>query len=608
MHDRTLAIEAAIAHENKPTLRYLTRLFAYVFSSAKVVCAIYLGLTILLSLLRPALVFMWGKYVDMANTYLPGGEVLPMILLIVAYYLIDFVAYMIGRYTVPMEEIERLDVVQQHRFEERLFSRLFRKLAHMPPEYYEIPKINDMIQRTFDFLSNSWDGMNGGVMRQSYYIIAKSVSVVSIALSLAIYSPMLCLVVILAPIPVLYTTYIGNKLRFKFVRDNAATKREADYFENLLLRPSAKEIKALHLFDFIYGKWQTHIEKYTKGERQTMLRGALLDTLGNLITGGASVAGTLMAIVMMARGEIGLGALGAAMALISSLIGDTSQLFQSISTFLSKKNEAAQFYELMDLPEQKQQDAAQDTALGAIQGIVAQDVRYRYPLTDQFVLDGVSLTIRPGEKVAFVGENGVGKTTFVKLLTGMLTPTSGHLQVNGQGYEAIAPDALHQQMSAVFQEPVHYTTFSVTDNVKIGDVSRDEAEIPAALAFAGFEGVDVDAMLGKDVGGTDLSGGQWQKLAIARGYFRKRGFIILDEPTSNLDPLAEAEVFQQYIDMAKDNTVVMVTHRISVATLADRVVVFAQGKVAEDGTHEELMARHGEYARLFETQAQWYDR
>lgn len=144
----------------------------------------------------------------------------------------------------------------------------------------------------------------------------------------------------------------------------------------------------------------------------------------------------------------------------------------------------------------------------------------------------------------------------------------------------------------------------------LGDVEkeRNESRIDAALGFSGFEGADKGAMLGKDIGGTELSGGQWQKIAIARAYYRNRDFIVLDEPTSNLDPLAEAEVFKKYITMSEGKTVIMVTHRISVASLADRVVVFKDGEIVEDGSHDNLLMNNGEYARLYSTQAQWYDR
>ena len=137
---------------------------------------------------------------------------------------------------------------------------------------------------------------------------------------------------------------------------------------------------------------------------------------------------------------------------------------------------------------------------------------------------------------------------------------------------------------------------------------RSETGIEAAMVFAGLDGIEKDILLGKDIGGAELSGGEWQKLAIARAAYRGRDFIILDEPTSNLDPLAETEVFQKYIALAEDKTVIFVTHRISVASLADRIIVFAGGKIVQDGTHDELINREGEYSRLYKEQAKWYNR
>ena len=192
----------------------------------------------------------------------------------------------------------------------------------------------------------------------------------------------------------------------------------------------------------------------------------------------------------------------------------------------------------------------------------------------------------------------------------MLKPSDGDLRINGTEVERLNPSSRFEVLSSVPQDPARYTTFTVADNVRFGNIAAiaDKGKISESLHFAGLEAMDENALLGKDVGGTDMSGGQWQKLAIARAYYRDKDFFILDEPTGNLDPLAEADVFQKYLDMAQDKTVIMVTHRISVASLAERIVVFAHGKIVEDGSHEQLLEQGGEYARLYKAQAQWYDR
>jgi len=609
-HDRTSPLETEIQKETQSSLRHLVRMFVYVVSSAKVMCAIFLSLLVLLSLLRPALAYLWGRYIDRAAAYLPGGEIIPMALIVVAYYLIGFLSDLINRYTQPWEDIERLDKVQMNRLQERLNTRIYTKIARLSPEAMEVPKINDTIKQVFDYTQNGWDGMNREIMVNGYMIIAKAVSVVTIALSLWFFHPLLALIVLIVPIPTLYTTYIGNRLRFKLIKVNSKLTREATYYENLMLGPSAKEIKALGLHEFFYEKWRRLSERYAVEEKRTQVRRALLGTLSTAISTLVSVGANVSAILLMTAGRISIGALGAVISLIGTLITDTSMLFAAIATFIAKKNEASAFFSLMDLQEQPTGGAT----VPSVDQIRARDLRYRYPLTDRYVLDGVDLAIGRGEKVALVGENGAGKTTFVKLISGMLSPSQGELRVNGLPVEAISPEAHYRALSAVFQDPAQYQTFTVAENVWLGDTAGDctNGAVAASLAAAGLEDLDPDALLGKDLGGTDLSGGQWQKLAIARAYYRdrvrNRDFIILDEPTSNLDPLAEADIFRRYIEMARERTVIMVTHRISIAALCDRIVVFSGGRIVEDGSHEALMAAGGEYARLHSEQSQWYDR
>ena len=617
--DRTAAFEKDILKENPPKLSYLTRLFGYVFSSARFMCGIFLGLAIILSIMQPITAFIWGKYIDSANIYSdiadpPTVQIVSLVGLAVLYWFIGFLSNQINRYLYGGEDIERLSKVQDHRLQEKFQAKLFKKISKLYPDYMEAPKINDMINRSFDSMGGEWSSLQRGVIIEGYVIIAKIISVAMVAASLYIFNPLLCFIVLAAPLPTLYTTYVGNKLNFKFSRDNGKILREAGYYQGVLLGGSAKEVKALNLFDFFFAKWKTLADDYVAKEKKNQFNVFMLGTASGFVSNIAGIAANIFAIVLMAQGRLSIGALGAVLALTGTLMASTSQLFGSIANFISKKNESAQFFELIDLDEQIQKDGeAKPSAPGIekdIENLEAKNITYRYPLTDEYRLINVSFAIRKGEKVAFVGENGAGKTTFVKLLTGMLEPSHGEIHINGENAKHMDFAGRYGSLSCVFQEPARFGTFTVADNVFLGDVEakRNEGKIDEALEFAGFEGADKEAMIGKDIGGTDLSGGQWQKIAIARAYYRGRDFMILDEPTSNLDPLAEAEVFKKYIAMSKGKTVIIVTHRISVASLADRVVVFSGGEIAEDGSHDELLSRGGEYARLYSTQAKWYDR
>jgi len=604
--DRTSPIENDVRSENKPKLLYLLRLWKYVFSSAKAVSLIYLGLLTLLSLLRPFLAILWGKYIDLAEGYLPGGQILPMVILVVVYYLINFLTGIIWRYTCGHEDIERLDLVQVHHFKEKVNARFFKKLSSINPEYWEVPKINDMVDRTMSFMTDKYNGMSRTVMFQGYLVLTKIISVVSIAASLYIFNPVLCFIVLVAPLPSLYTLLFSQKLQFKFVKENSKVLRRAEYFQNVILRNGTKEVKTMGLFDFFFAKWKKEMDEYTEKEKKLYRNQTLINMSNDLVTSGASIGATVFSIVLMTAGKITIGALGACISLISTLLTDSKELISGAAIFITKKNEAALFFDLMDL----QDTTSNGDECGAFEKIKADEVKYRYPLSDTFVLDDISLEIKKGERIAFVGENGAGKTTFVKLLTATLSASDGDLLINGKSADAVSFESRYAAMSTVTQTPARYTTLTIKDNIYIGDASKicDENEIQNAMDFSGLSDFDSNTLLGKETGGTDISGGQWQKLAIARAAYRNKDFIILDEPTSNLDPLAETEIFKKYIELAGEKTVIFVTHRISVAALAERIIVFENGKIVEDGSHLELLSLDGPYARLYNEQSKWYNR
>ena len=220
------------------------------------------------------------------------------------------------------------------------------------------------------------------------------------------------------------------------------------------------------------------------------------------------------------------------------------------------------------------------------------------------MLAGINLTIHPGERVAIVGVNGAGKSTLVNVLAGLYEPAQGSVQVGGVRGVCARP-----RTAAVFQD---YAAFHLTlrENVGFGDLSRmhDDRAVREAIQRAGLSDRigDLDAYLGRDFGDDDISGGQWQRVALARAFFRDAGLLVLDEPTAALDPLAELALFERFAELAAGRTAIMVSHRLGAARLADRVLVMQGGRIVEEGHHDQLVARAGLYAKLFEAQAQWY--
>lgn len=246
--------------------------------------------------------------------------------------------------------------------------------------------------------------------------------------------------------------------------------------------------------------------------------------------------------------------------------------------------------------------------------IVFEHVSFSYPGTEREVISDLSLTIRGGEKIAIVGDNGSGKSTFISLLTGIFSPDSGSVSIGGLSMEE-HKRALRQRISVIYQDFAHYEA-SIRDNITVSDEERklSDEEILDLARRIHVEDVileqpeGLDAILGHmSEKGNTLSGGQWQKIALLRAVYRSRADImILDEPTAALDPIAEAQLYQNFSELTGHRTALLISHRLGITGLVDRILVFREGRIVEDGSHGELMARRGHYYAMYQAQAKWY--
>lgn len=264
------------------------------------------------------------------------------------------------------------------------------------------------------------------------------------------------------------------------------------------------------------------------------------------------------------------------------------------------------YFVFMNLPEVqvKSYDEGLTTAR-----IEFDNVSFKYPGSERYVLNNLSFIIEPGEKIAMVGANGAGKSTIIKLMLGLYKPSKGKILINGKNISELSTSYLRKVFSVVFQDYGCYH-FTIRENIAFGDLSKlcNDEELYKALRLAqADEIINLDTPLGKlEEGGIDFSGGEWQRMAIARGCISNSQFIILDEPTASLDPIAESKLYQRFSDVIKDRGCILISHRLGSVKIADRIIVIKDGCVFESGTHNQLMEEKGYYAEMFEKQSSWF--
>ena len=424
--------------------------------------------------------------------------------------------------------------------------------------------------------------------------------------------PVLIVALLLSFVPALLSQMIRAKVYTKLEEESAPLKRENEYYERAITnREYFKETRILGAFSYFYKLFSgtlSHLSvKMWRADRRMALLELLMDTTTYV---GMAVSAYLLFSALMA-GEISVGAFAA----VFATLGDIFQtmwwvMVREIGHINKDIGKVTNFVKMMDLPEMGGVEGVPDFS----KGIVAENISFTYPDREEPAVRNLSLRIADGETVAVVGENGAGKSTLVRLLAGLYRPTEGCVTVGGLDTASTAPQSLFGATSGVFQRYQRYK-MTLADNVSLSDkVNSEEPDLPridGVLEDAGaeFDGsVGVATMLSPEFGGVDLSGGQWQRLAIARGLYRANGFILLDEPTAAIDPIEETRIYTQFRKLAANKCAVVVTHRLGSARLANRILVMDAGEIVDEGTHEELMSRPGKYKDMWAVQAKWYER
>lgn len=421
--------------------------------------------------------------------------------------------------------------------------------------------------------------------------------------------PLLVPILLAAGLPAVLLSRWASRTEFAFAHRLTAFFRRRNYLRQLLTqRPFAAELRAFDSTGPLRARHRGLNDEINSALRAQVRRRQLIAALTTLGVAVALAAALLAIVDLVRRGRIDLPEAGAAAIAVRLLSGQLNTMFTSVGGLI----ESAPF--LADL-ERFVASGPPAPPVGdkrpLTDGIVLRDVTFRYPEQDRAALDSVDIEIGAGEVVALVGENGSGKTTLAKIVAGLYQPDTGTRHWDGA--EVPAPD-VRASVTVIFQDFVRYQ-MSLRDNITISDGSREpnedavaEAAQRAGVARAARELADGhDTMLGRDLDeGVDLSGGQWQRVALARALYRDTALVVLDEPTAALDPRAEHELFADVRAMLGGRAALLISHRFSSTRMADRIYVLDGGRVAECGTHDELMTRAGQYAELYRLQSSAY--
>lgn len=447
-------------------------------------------------------------------------------------------------------------------------------------------------------------------------LLGGALGVVGLSAALVLIEPVLVLVLFTGGLPLWLLSRRTGRIEFDFRVGQTPQLRLRAYLTELLCgREEAKEIRAFGLGPVVYRRWKENYDEYLVDWAQHIRRRLLLAGLSAFVTTAVTSVALGILVWLIIEDRIALAAAGAGLIAIRLLSSRIEQVFFGIGELF----ESALFLRDFEAfaarePTSSESPRLAEPSVAPFEELRVENVSFRYPGSEHDALRNVSLSFRAGEVIALVGENGSGKTTLAKLLAHLFKPTSGRILWDGRDSRDLDPEHVRRHVGVIFQDFVHYQ-LSARENIGFGRTEAVE-DLPAIIEAARRGGAHeflsrlprgYETGLGKEFfGGHDLSIGQWQRVAIARGFFRDAAFLVLDEPTASLDARSEHALFQHVQNLAAGRCLLLISHRFSTVKSADRIYVMHGGELIEEGDHHELMRLGGRYAELFEMQASAY--
>ena len=570
-----------------------------------------LGILTLFGALLPATQAWVGKLiVDGVVSSIQAGNDPQQVSRVFFYLALELMLFLIG--TALNHSRRLIQQLIQLQIANRIRSEIIRKALTLDLAFFEHPDFYDRLQNA---------RREGGykpveLINDSFQIVQNVITMISFAVLMLRFSPWLVLILLATSIPSFIAETRFSEQGFRLLTRRAPETRQINYLARLLTEDTAaKEIKLFNLGDTLLGRYITLFDKFFQEDKSLAVRRAAVGfALGLMATLG--FYGSYAWIVWRTlQGTISLGD----MTLYLTIFRQGQTTFQSILAGIGNIYEnnlfMAHYFEFLDLkPRLEGGTARRKLPASLSQGVEFRGVGFRYPDNDDWVLRGINLTMRPGEKIALVGHNGAGKTTLIKLLGRLYDPTEGVILFDGIDIREVDPLDLRQKIGVIFQDFVRYH-LAARENIGFGQIQAADQmdKVIGSARKSGAEAIieklpqGYDTTLGRWFhGGHELSLGQWQRIALARAFMRDAEILVLDEPTASLDAQTEYEIFQHFKELTEGKMAILISHRFSTVRMADRIVVIDSGRIAEMGNHEELLRIEGIYARLFSMQAEGY--
>lgn len=588
-------------------LRNVPVVLRIVWESGGSVVALNLIFRIFSSLLPMALLWVTKLIIDSIVHVISTHQAVPERL----WYLVGIEFALAVLASVLSRTIDYLDALLADNYTRHVSIQVMKHAADLDLIAYEDPIFYDRLERA---RVQATDRL--GMIQSMGRLVQQVVITVSLSVSIVVFSPWLLLLLIAGVVP----AFLGES-HFAFLSyaknfRQTPIRRQLDYLRVLGgSKEAAKELKLFGLKDFLVGRF-TQLSNQIYSEdvalaRRRLVAGALLS-----VVGAAGYYGAYVLVIW--RTVTGMLSIGTLTFLAGAILQASSNIQQIFSTLSSIADQALFLTDLIAFLQMEPTIRSRPNALPAPRpirrGFEFRNVSFAYPGGGHLILNHFNFDLRPGERVALIGENGQGKTTIVKLLTRLYDPLEGQILLDGIDLREYSLESLYREIGVIFQDFMRYE-MRASENIAVGRIDEVEnlplIQLSAEKSLA--DGViarlphGYGQMLGRRFeGGVDLSGGEWQKVALARAYLREAQVLILDEPTAALDARSEYEVFQRFAELTTGKMALFISHRFSTVRMADRIVVIEDGRVAEDGKHDDLTHLGGRYAEMFEMQAASY--